>query len=132
MSQVKPLILVVDDHPDVRQICKITLELNGFKPVLAEDGNQGLEIFREIHPELSLAVVDVTMPVMGGIELVEHMFDLQPQSKVIMMTGYSPKEFIRDYLKKLCAFLQKPFRPQEFITAVKKCLKYDEQGKLRA
>ena len=132
MPQAKPLILVVDDHPEVRNICKLTLERNGFRAILAEDGERGLIVFRQYRAEVVLVVVDVTMPVMGGVELVEHIFDLQPHSNVIMMTGYSPTEFIPAYLERLCAFLQKPFRPRDFMAAVKKCLEYEEQEKLRA
>jgi DNA-binding NtrC family response regulator len=127
MPDPLPIILVVDDEQGVRQLCKIVLEMNGFRPILAANGRQGLNIFKEMHPEIALVLADVTMPVMRGVEMVDQIFQIQAHANVILMTGYASEEFVLEYLKKVYAVLAKPFKPSEILEVIRKCLKYEEE-----
>ena len=64
-------ILVVDDELDMRTFITTLLETNGYKPVAATDGKEGLELARKVKPDL--IILDITMPVMTGIEMLEKL-----------------------------------------------------------
>lgn len=124
MTPDPAFILVVDDDPLIRSICKKVVEMQGFEPVLAENGREGLDIFRDRHPAIALVLSDIAMPMMNGIEMVHQIFALKPHSNVILMTGYAPHEAATD-LENLCALLYKPFTPRQLADAIKHCLDYE-------
>ena len=115
-------ILVVEDELVVRSLCKAALKHYGFEPILANDGAEGLEIYRRQHPEIALVLSDLMMPRMSGLEMVDGMFAINPHSNVILMTGYDCHSEVPDRLQKVCALLDKPFSIQELLRAVQKCL----------
>ena len=118
-----PKILVVDDEALVRSLCETVLRRNDFHPILAEDGLQGLELFREFQNEIALVLSDIKMPGMDGIAMVKQMFELKPRSKVILMSGFGPEySSSPGDLSKVCLFIQKPFAPSQIISAVEDCL----------
>ena len=78
-------ILIVDDDRQVREVLhQIFLGAN-YKCLLANDGHEGLEVFRASRPPLT--VTDLKMPVMGGIELLQHIRQEDPDAAVIVLTG---------------------------------------------
>ncbi len=83
-------ILVMDDEPIVRFVCEAVIRRLGQTPILAHDGEQGLNIFGQQPHEIDLIIADVSMPKLDGIEMVRTMFDLKRHSNVILMTGYTP------------------------------------------
>ena len=125
----KTKILVVDDQPIIRTVCDVALTLHGFDPLLAEDGQRGLDVFTERYHEIGLVLVDVSMPKMGGLEMVRRMYELKPHPNVILMTGYCPQQIVPDHLQKVCALLPKPFTAQKLIQMINKCLNSDEKVK---
>jgi DNA-binding NtrC family response regulator len=122
----KRKILVVEDEPTVQKVCSMVLRNHGFEPIIAENGLDGLNTYRERHAEICLTLADVSMPVLGGIEMVRCLFEMHSHVNVILMTGYSAAELIPDEVRRLCSVLQKPFTPQYLIEAVNKCLQYDK------
>jgi DNA-binding NtrC family response regulator len=120
-------ILVVDDEQAVRDVCAAILARHDFIPILAQNGSQALELYQEMSSEIALTLSDIAMPIMGGLELARNIFELQPKSKVILMTGFSPEDIAPEDLKALCAVLEKPFSQSQLITAVKKCLQCENQ-----
>jgi two-component system alkaline phosphatase synthesis response regulator PhoP len=64
----KPLILIIDDEKDIRDIVKMKLEANGFEVKEAADGNSGLELVRGLKPDIIL--LDVVMPKMDGVAVL--------------------------------------------------------------
>ncbi|HCC55848.1 MAG TPA: hypothetical protein DEQ47_01035 [Solibacterales bacterium] len=124
MPQEPTGILVVDDEPLIRSICKKVVELHGFDPILAENGKQGLDIFRDRHDAIALILSDFAMPLMNGIDMMHQIFKIKPHSNVILMTGFSPRDIFGD-LESLCALLYKPFTPRQLWDTIKKCLDYE-------
>jgi len=122
----KSKILVVEDEPTVQKVCSMVLRNHGFEPIIAENGLDGLNTYRERHAEICLTLADVSMPVLGGIEMVRCLFEMHSHVNVILMTGYSAIELIPDEVRRLCSVLQKPFTPQLLIEAVKRCLQDDD------
>lgn len=83
----KPLILIVDDEADIREMVRIKLEANGFEVKEAENGIEGLRLARTLKPEIIL--LDIVMPGMDGVETllkIKEDFDIR-DTKVFLFTG---------------------------------------------
>ncbi|MBW2296164.1 MAG: response regulator [Deltaproteobacteria bacterium] len=128
----KKKVLVVDDDPDVRLFNTTVVEENGFIPIEATNGEEGLKKLKEEKPDL--VILDVLMPRQSGIRLYR---ELKTDSafkdvNVIMLSGIAQKTFLRSQ-KALTEFggaavpepevyLEKPVEPEELAAAIKKFL----------
>ena len=85
-------ILVVEDHPDSRDLLAIYLRMQGYTVYTAEDGREGLKFVQLDCPDL--IITDLSMPHMDGIELINHV-RLIPECRdlpIIVMTAYGNEE----------------------------------------
>jgi PAS domain S-box-containing protein len=80
-----PLVLTIDDEKIIRESFRELLEDNGYDVIEAENGNQGLEKFVEYRPDLIL--VDMIMPEMGGLELLENVTRFSLDTPIIIISG---------------------------------------------
>jgi CheY-like chemotaxis protein len=104
-------LLVVDDDETVRAVAKAMLERRGYEVLLAADGREGVERFRQEQDRIALVLLDLTMPRMGGDEAFRAMRAIRPDVRVILMSGYSGHELSERYAGQgLADFIQKPFR----------------------
>ena len=114
-------ILVVDDEKDMRDSCRRTLSKDGYQIETAENGDRGLQIIREVKPDLVL--VDLKMPGMNGMELLEKIGDFDPNIVSVVITGYPTKESAMEARKRNAYdFLPKPFTPDQLRIIVKRGL----------
>jgi CheY-like chemotaxis protein len=103
-------VLLVDDEETVRGIGVEMLKELGFKTVTATDGQEALEIFRST-PDISVVILDLTMPHMDGEQCFRELRQLKPDVKVIMSSGYNEQEVTQRFIGKgLAGFIQKPYR----------------------
>ncbi len=103
-------VLVVDDEETVRLSTARMLEYSGFQTVLAENGRVGVEIFRKQQDDISLVLLDLTMPQMDGAEAFREITALNPETRVLLMSGYNEQDAIARFTGKgLAGFIQKPF-----------------------
>jgi len=117
------LILVVDDEEMVRQIAKAILEETGYRVILAEDGEEGLEIFAEHFREIKLVVLDMSMPKMSGKEAYIKMKEIYSELAVLMASGFKQDTRVRESLALgVNGFIQKPFSLVEMAEKVYKIL----------
>ncbi len=116
-------ILVVDDDQGVRELTADTLRRAGFDVLLAADGQQGVEIFRERADEIRAVLLDRTMPVVGGEEAFAQMRSIRKDARIILVSGYS-RERAEEHLSGsgLAAFLQKPFLPTTLLDLLRSVL----------
>lgn len=106
-------ILVVDDEPIIRIGCERILEESGYHVELAENGLVGLEKVKA--GSFDLAVIDLIMPEMGGLALLEEIQKIDDKLICIVITGYATIETAVDAVKKgAYDYLPKPFTPDEF------------------
>jgi two-component system cell cycle sensor histidine kinase/response regulator CckA len=116
-------VLVVDDEDEVRTVVAEMLREFGFEPVLAADGQEALALCRSrgaSEPGFRLAVLDITMPVMDGVETLRELHKLDPKLPALFISGYSEQEAsIRFGEESLSEFLQKPFLPGELKDKVR-------------
>lgn len=102
-------VLVAEDEEWIRELIERVLVDLGYKVVLASDGQEAVEASKS-RTDLSLAILDVVMPRMGGKEAFEAIKRNRPEIKVIFMSGYSANAIHESFvLKPGVPFLQKPF-----------------------
>ncbi|SRR3990172_3302946 len=107
-------ILVIDDEPIVRTSCIRSLSPEGYEVKSASSGKEALELLE--NEPFNLVLLDLKMPDMDGIEVLKKIKDTWPDTKVVMITGYSTVETAVKTLK-LGAFsyLEKPFTPDTLL-----------------
>lgn len=119
MSEKKPAVLVIDDDEAIRDSCSQVLQKSGFAVTLSSDGNEGLEKTMAMKPDLVL--LDLKMPGIGGMEVLEKMLQLDDQIVVIVITGYPTIESAVEAIKKgAYDFLPKPFTGEELRVVVRR------------
>jgi two-component system response regulator PilR (NtrC family) len=121
MGQEKNTVLVVDDEPGMREFLEIMLKRDGYIVDTAPDGARALD---KIESTLfDLAIVDIQMPVMNGIELLRRINEKSPETTVIMITAYASHETAIEAMK-LGAYdyITKPFKIDEIKLVIKKAI----------
>ncbi len=109
-------ILIVDDDRNVLDTLSDAYIIFGHIVTLAENGLQGYEIFKRNGEEFDVAVIDVEMPYMNGLELTQKIKELKPNFPVILITAYSHLYRPQDVLGlDVEAFLKKPLNIQELV-----------------
>jgi DNA-binding response OmpR family regulator len=108
---MKHPILIVDDEPNVRLNYRVTLETEGFEVQEASDGGAAL---RELaDKDFDLAILDMRMPEMDGLELLESMRERNIQTPVVIITAYGDvPHAVRAMKLGAIDFLQKPLTPE--------------------
>jgi CheY-like chemotaxis protein len=119
----KGLILVVDDEEDVRDVAREMLERLGLTVLTAEDGKEAVQIYRENAEDISVVLLDLTMPKMDGAEAFEQLRRFDSEVTVVLMSGYNEQNVTNRFSDKgPAAFIHKPFRPLELIGELRKLL----------
>lgn len=114
-------ILVVDDEEGIRNLMRMTLELDGYTVLTAEDGAKALELFRNENPEVVL--LDVRMPEMDGIEVLSRIKAASPDTEVIMITGHGDMDMAVESLRREASnFLTKPVGEELLSLSLKRSL----------
>jgi CheY-like chemotaxis protein len=115
-------VLVVDDEEMVRRIAQATLESRGYRVRVASDGVDALKQARD-HDDIAVVLLDLTMPLMGGEEAIDHLLAARPNAQVIVSTGYERTEAIARFgQRRVSAFLQKPYTSRQLIEKVETAL----------
>lgn len=117
-------ILVIDDDALVRNTISRMLRCWGYEVVIAENGGRGVELFYGDHP--ALVITDIIMPDKDGIETIRHIRAIDPDVKIIAMSGGGRLGNL-DFLNiaaKLGAneIISKPFMPQTLRDCIERCL----------
>ncbi len=113
-------VLMVDDSKTSRKILKEVLEKGGFEVIgEAVNGEEGYLKYKELKPDI--VTMDITMPVMDGIESLSLIKHADENAKVVMITAAGQKEKMVDALKRGAEeFITKPFDENEVLTTLKK------------
>jgi signal transduction histidine kinase/ActR/RegA family two-component response regulator len=117
------LILLVDDEEVVRSVARSSLERYGYHVVTAQDGRDGVETFRRHSRDISLVILDITMPVMSGEDALNEIQALSAGVKVMLSSGYNEADAIRRFSGRgLVGFIQKPYTAAALARKVKAAL----------
>lgn len=113
----QPAILIIDDEPGIREGCRRTLAPQGFSVQTAENGDEGLQKIQA--GSIDLALIDVMMPGIGGLELIARIHQYDPEIVCIIITGYATVELAVTALKQgAYDFLTKPFTTDDLLLVV--------------
>jgi PAS domain S-box-containing protein len=113
-------ILLVDDEPALRTLGRFILEQNGYRVLLAEDGIDALETFKELRDQVALVILDLTMPRLSGQDTFRQMREISSKVPILFCSGYSADQLVD--VGEHVAFLSKPYRPAELLEAVRDAL----------
>lgn len=108
------IVLVIDDEEVVRNVTKRMLSRIGYEPLLAEDGVVGIEAYKKNKDQIVGVLLDMTMPRLSGEETLSRLKEINPNVRVLLMSGYSEQEASNRFMGKgLSGFMQKPYTPQD-------------------
>jgi len=116
-----PLILVIDDESAIRDGCIQTLEKAGYRVVDAENGEEGIGKARQMPPDVAL--IDLKMPGMSGMEIIDILAEETPDTVLIMITGYATIVSAVEAIQKgTYDYLPKPFSPDQLRAVIRRAL----------
>jgi two-component system cell cycle sensor histidine kinase/response regulator CckA len=113
-------VLVVDDEEAVRVLIRKVLTAAGFEAELAADGRAGVAAFAARPHHFALALVDLTMPHLGGADVFRELRAVRKDVSVVLMSGFAEADATAGFAGKgLAGFLRKPFTVPDLLAAVR-------------
>jgi two-component system cell cycle sensor histidine kinase/response regulator CckA len=114
-------VLLVDDDANVRKLIELLLREEGYELTVCKNGREALKVFEARHGELTLGIVDMMMPGLGGLDLIASMRQQKPNFPIIIISGYSDREVSAEITASgPTLFLHKPFQIEQLTTAIGK------------
>ena len=123
MTESRPLILIADDEPDIRELVAYRLEQSGFEVAVAKDGREALTLAKKLRPDLAL--LDVMMPNLDGYEVTAELRQDKTLARlpVILLTARVQEQDVqRGFDVGADDYIKKPFSPQELRSRVEAIL----------
>jgi DNA-binding NtrC family response regulator len=123
-SSARRTILVVDDEPDVLHLIETILTEEGYEVISAKSADSAIRAFERLPRRPDLLLTDVVMPGMSGPMLVDHLIGIEPDLKVLFMSGYDNRHVVKRYVvEKGFQLISKPFTVKGLRTAVDAVIK---------
>jgi two-component system, sensor histidine kinase and response regulator len=121
LNDQKPLFLIIDDEESLRDGCKQTLEKSGYRVLTAAEGVEGIKLARENKPDV--AFIDLKMPGIPGMTVVETLSKDTPDTVLIIITGYASIDSAVEAIQKgAFDYLPKPFGGDQLRAAARQGL----------
>ena len=116
-------ILIIDDEALIRELGEQILSRFGYKVLTAIDGEGGIKTFRDNKESISLVILDLMMPGMGGRRCLEELQRIKPDIKVVIASGYSPEGNVNTSMYTGArGFIAKPFDVRQMLVVVREVL----------
>jgi CheY-like chemotaxis protein len=112
------LIYVVDDEPMLLELASVILEPQGYHIKTFRDPELALESFGAAKPRPLLLITDYAMHTMNGMQLIQRFRDLEPEQKILLVSGTVGEDVFRDVPEKPDLFLAKPYKADQLIRDV--------------
>lgn len=120
-------ILIGEDSDEVRRLAKDILTYGGYTVILARDGEDALDRFRENADHIDMLLLDVVMPKRNGKEVYDEVRRLKPGTKVLFMSGYTANIIHKKgVLEEGLNFIPKPLSPDRLLRKVREVLSQKE------
>lgn len=120
-------VLLVEDNPSVLLLMERALAPDGYTVLTADNGEVALELVGSKGRRVDLLVADLVLPRLGGLELAGRISEMDPESRVILISGYAGEEATLSALGAArVAFLEKPFSATAFRSKVRELLADEE------
>jgi DNA-binding NtrC family response regulator len=119
----KPTVLIVDDETGILQSLEILLRSNGFRPLTAHGGRQGLEMMSAENPDIILT--DIRMPAVSGVEILAAARASHPDVPVILMTAQASLQSAMQAVNEgAFYYVQKPFGNDELLAIIRRAAEH--------
>ena len=116
-------IMIVDDHETIWDFLIEALQDLGYSVLLAENGLDAVEIYRENPGLVDLVLLDMIMPKCGGHQAFYQIRELDKDAKILLSSGYVSENEVQDLLRQgACGFLSKPHRIATVARAIRDAL----------
>jgi len=112
-NQIKGTILLADDEKMVLDIGVQMLKRLGFNVIAVESGRKAIETYQKQNDAIDIVILDLVMPDLGGAEVVDAIKDINPETKIMLSSGYGRDGKTADIMQYCHAFIQKPFSMKE-------------------
>jgi DNA-binding NtrC family response regulator len=109
----------VDDEEIIRRLLEEMLQEMGFRVLVAQDGLEALEIYREFSSGIDVVLIDMIMPRLDGKETFLEMKKINPNVRAVLSTGFTRDGAVQETMDQgIIAFIQKPYRLEELSAAI--------------
>lgn len=114
----------MDDEEFIRDLGKKILSRAGYKVLTAGNGREALDIYRKESGKISLVVLDIVMPVMGGRQCIPELSKVDPGVKILVSTGYFSEDDEKEQATSTLplGFIRKPFAVSNLLQAVREII----------
>ncbi len=116
-------ILVAEDEESIRDITFSTLEMNGYKVLTANDGVEAVALYAENRDKIKVILMDMMMPVMDGQACIRAIRKINPQVKIIAVSGLAEKDRLAKVADYTNAFLPKPYTSEKLLKTIYEVLR---------
>ena len=116
-------VLVIDDEESILDVASMMLSEMGFEVVTAADGEAGVEAFDTNRQDVVAVLLDMTMPIMDGLECLTRIRRISEDTRIILSSGYDEKDAAKSFNEhRLDGFIQKPYSPSQLRNTLMKAL----------
>jgi signal transduction histidine kinase/CheY-like chemotaxis protein len=113
-------VLVIDDEESIRNVTRLMLEKSGFEVLTADDGPEGLALFRERPGDIAVTLLDLTMPGMNGDEVMKQILGIQNGACVLLTSGYKEEDVRHRFdVDGMTGFIHKPFELTSLVDQIR-------------
>jgi len=124
MTETKQTILIIEDEPMICRLMDRLLTKTGYEVLTAATGTEGIGKFRERIEDISLVILDMSLPKLNGAEVLKILRQEKPGSKVLLSSGWVPAEVDALFAdNRPDGFLPKPFQTTVLLQKVEELLK---------
>ncbi|MFQ6067685.1 MAG: response regulator [bacterium] len=130
IEKEKVNILVAEDEADLREILKTILEQQGYRAILASDGDEAIKKIKK--RSFRIALIDIKMPRVNGRKLAFKIKQINPRLPIVIITGSPDFEEEMSLKKQAYEYIYKPFRINELLRVVEGALRQTGKPEARA
>jgi PAS domain S-box-containing protein len=116
------LILIVEDETSIQQVTQAALEDCNYRALTASDGIEAIALYAEHQHEIDLVLMDIMMPTLDGISAIRTLCKLNPNVKVVAMSGLASNSQVVDAIENVKAFLPKPYTAKALLDVLHEIL----------
>lgn len=114
-------VLFVDDEPGIRNVAKKVLSAVGYRVVLAANGQEAVDLYDQ-EEAIDFVILDLNMPVMGGIECLDRLHEMNPDLPVLLASGFALNHESEKRLCERVDYISKPYHEKEFLVKIRELL----------
>ena len=121
-TKSKSTVLVIDDDPNFLEAMRMVLRTEGYNVLTSSTGPKGLDMLRYAGDDIRAVLLDFNMPRFNGAETLQFLRKLNPDMKVLAVSGVKLDELPPDFRKQTDRFLPKPFSNSDLLKTIDEVL----------